>query len=420
MRLLLLTAYFPPENGSASHLFHNMGREFVRRGHEVVVLTGFPTYHVDEETLDRKYRKGLWMREAVEGMTVVRARLFNVPRAVPVLRGLQQVSAAFVYIWSGLFLAGRSPDIILIYSPPLFLGLTGLVLRLATRARIVINVQDLFPQTAIDLGVLRNPLLIRLLRAVEAGIYRRADAVTVHSPGNREHVVRHGGSEAKTSIVPNVVDTETLRPGPRMNAFRRQHAIPEDEIVVSFAGVLGYSQDLDTVIEAAQRLTRIPNLRVYIVGDGIEKGRLVAKAAGAENVRFMPMLPKDQYAELLHASDICLATLRAQVKTPVVPSKILSIMAAGRPLITAMPLEGDAPFIVHDAACGMCVPPEDPGALAESIADLAADRGKRDAMGTAGRAYVERNYSLSICAELYETIFAGMRPQRITPSEERS
>jgi glycosyltransferase involved in cell wall biosynthesis len=411
MKLLLLSTYFPPEIGSASHLFHDMGREFVKRGHDVTVVTGYPTYNIDEKTLDKRYQTGLWMREEMGGMTIVRARLFRVPRAVPWLRGLQQVSGSFVSFFAGWFLAKRA-DMVLIYSPPLFLGLSGLALRLVTRAKVILNVQDLFPQAAIDLGVLRSGFLIGALRAMESFIYKRVDTVTVHSSGNKDHVMAHGGKNERTHVVPNVVDTDAVQPGPRMNAFRKEHGIPESEIVVSFAGVLGYSQDLDTVIDAARSLASIPEVKIYIVGEGVEKERLIAKAGNAPNIRFLPMLPKEQYVDLLHASDICLATLRSQVKTPVVPSKILSIMAAGRPVVAGMPLEGDAPQIVTDAACGMCVAPEDPAALAAAISSLSADVRLRQEMGVSGRSYVESHYSLSVCTALYDGIFAGLKAGR--------
>jgi glycosyltransferase involved in cell wall biosynthesis len=247
---------------------------------------------------------------------------------------------------------------------------------------------------------------------MESFIYKRVDTITVHSSGNKDHVVSHGGKNEKTHVVPNVVDTDAVRPGPRMNAFRTEHGIPDTEIVVSFAGVLGYSQDLDTVIDAARTLVSRPEVKIYIVGDGVEKQRLIVKAGDAPNVRFLPMLPKEQYVDLLHASDICLATLRAQVKTPVVPSKILSIMAAGRPVIAGMPLEGDAPQIVHDAACGVCVAPEDPAVLADAISTLAADARLRQEMGVSGRKYVESHYSLGVCTALYDEIFAGLKARR--------
>jgi glycosyltransferase involved in cell wall biosynthesis len=143
-----------------------------------------------------------------------------------------------------------------------------------------------------------------------------------------------------------------------------------------------------------------------IVGDGVEKPRLEAKARemGLSNVRFLPMQPRDKYPTVLHASDVCLATLHAEVKTPVVPSKILSIMAAGRPVVAALNLDGDAPRLIADARCGLCVPPEDPHALAEAVLQLYHDASLREELGRNGRQYAEEHLSLGACVDRYEEL----------------
>ena len=213
MKLLLLTAYFPPEIGSAAHLFFELGAEFVRTGHEVTVLTGYPSYNIDPLTLETRYRKGLMLTELVEGMRVVRIRAYNAPRHIMVLRGLGQFLSAWVQWLFALFNGPKRVDVILVYSPPLFLGMTALMLRPFKKAKTVLNIQDLFPQSAIDLGVLRNPVLIGLFQRVETFLYKRSNAVTVHSDGNKNHVVRCGGDAARIHVVPNVVDTRSILPG---------------------------------------------------------------------------------------------------------------------------------------------------------------------------------------------------------------
>lgn len=405
MNIMMLTAYFPPEVGSASHLFYELGGEFVRRGHNVTVLTGYPTYNVDASALPAKYKSGLWLRETMEGMTIVRSRSLQMPRHVPILRGIDQVTTSIAFALAGIFLANSRPDVVLIYSPPLFLGITGLALRMIKRARVVLNVQDLFPQSAIDLGVLQNGLLISLFRRVEKYLYRRLDAVAVHSGGNREHVIRCGGSPERTYVVHNPVDTKNVVPGERKNAFRSHHHISDEEFIVSFAGVIGYSQDLDTVIDAAALMKDVPNVIFYIVGDGVEKPRLLKLAEGMKNVRFLPMLDRGDYLALLHASDVCLATLRSEVKTPVVPSKILSIMAAGRPLVAGLPLQGDAPIMIRDAQCGICVEPQNAEKLAQAIKTIHADPALAKEYSKRGRAFVEEHCSLEGCAKSYQSIF---------------
>jgi len=406
MKILLISGYFPPDVGSAAHLFADLGSEFVRRGHQVTVLTNYPSYNVDLNTLPTRYRSGRRMTEQYAGMTVIRTKPLGMPRHIPWLRGLDQVSSAMQFVFAGLRFGGSKPDVILVYSPPLFYGVTALTLRTFTGGKVVLNVQDLFPQSAVDLKLLKNGLLIGLFRRLESSLYRRVDHVTVHSPGNQAHVQRHGGG--RVTVAPNVVDTEAIRPGSRENDFRRRHGISASTVLFSFAGVLGYSQDLDTVIEAARLLGRAHDLIVYIVGDGVEKPRLVEKAGGLDNVRFLPMLPKSGYAELLDASDVGLVTLRAAVRTPVVPSKILSLMAAGRAVLAALPLDGDAPRLIGEAECGRCVAPEDAPALAEAMAALAKDAAMMAEFGRCGRTYAERHLTVGASASTYEQIFQSL------------
>lgn len=412
MRILMLSAYFPPEIGSAAHLFHDLGRAFVERGYAVTVLTGFPSYHVDKEKDERRSRPALWRRETMNGLRVLRVRSFRLPRRVPLLRGLDQVVFSGALALSGSTLLPGFFDIILTYSPPLFLGLSAQILRRLKKAKTILNVQDLFPQSAIDLGLLNNKALIGLFRAVEAYLYKKSDAVTVHSAGNRSHVLRRGGDDRRTGVIPNFVDTREIRPGARYNSFRKRHGIREEEYLVSFAGVIGLSQDIDVILDAAARLKALDPMAFLIVGDGLEKPRLVGKASGMTNVRFLPMLSKEEYAELLPASDISLVTLRKEVQTPVVPSKIMSIMAAGRPVVASLPLAGDSSKLIDEAKSGICVPPESPDHLAQAILRLYENSALAEELGRNGRSYVEEHFSIDVCAGAYEKMFRELLPGR--------
>jgi len=406
MKVLLLTAYFPPDTGSAAHLFYELGTALVERGHRVTVLTNMPGYHA-QGPLDR-YKGKRWIREEINGMEVMRTACLRFPRRFMIGRALWHFSGALAFLLAGLGLPKH--DVALVYSPPLPLGLTAWGLRRLRGIPFVLNVQDLFPQSIIDLGLLRNRWIIWAFEQVERFVYARATHITVHSPGNRDHVVAKGTEPERVSIIPNWVDTRFIQPGPRTNSFRREHGL-DDAFVVSFAGVLGYSQDLDVVLEAA-RLTQsaTPNpqsaILFLIVGDGVEKPRLEAKAQqmGLCNVRFLPMQPRERYPAVLQASDVCLATLHSQVHTPVVPSKILSIMAAGRPVIAALNLDGDAPKLIAAAHCGLCVPPEDPQALADAVLRLYRDPSLRQELGRNGRRYAEEHLSLETCVARYEEL----------------
>ncbi|MGQ9854624.1 MAG: glycosyltransferase family 4 protein [Candidatus Oleimicrobiaceae bacterium] len=407
MKILLLTAYFLPDTGSAAHLFYELGTALVERGHQVTVVTGMPGYHA-QGSLER-YKGKKWIREKVNGMDVVRIAVPSFPRHLMAGRALWQFTGAATSLLAGLCLSHH--DVSIVYSPPLPLGLAAWGLQSLRDTPFILNVQDLFPQSIIDLGLLKNRWIIAAFEAMERFIYARATHITVHSEGNRHHIVSKGAAEDKVTVIPNWVDIEFIRPADRMNGLRKENGW-DDTFIVSFAGILGYSQDLDVVLEAAglinhpQSATYNSKILFLIVGDGVEKARLQTKARqmGLANVRFLPMQPRERYPSVLHASDVCLVTLHDKVKTPVVPSKILSIMAAGRPVVAAVDLNGDAPRLIEQAQCGFCVPSEDPHALAEAVLLLYRDPSLREELGRNGRQYAEEHLSLQACVGRYEEL----------------
>jgi colanic acid biosynthesis glycosyl transferase WcaI len=407
MKILLVSAYFPPDTGSAANLFYDMGRYLVKEGHSVSVLTSFPSYHVAGQA--NSYAGQGFVKEAVDGMAVHRVPVPRFPRHIPAMRALWQFSMSYCFAR----LAGRldKHDVCLVYSPPLPLGLVGGVLRRKNACPFVLNVQDLFPQSAIDLGLLRNKILIRLFQYLERRIYRSANHITVHSDGNKAHVDRTGIDDPKkTTVVPNWIDTDFIRPGPKANPFSKRYGLVE-KFVVSFAGVLGYSQDIDVILNAAAMLKGEKEKVFVIVGDGVEKGRLARKARDMrlDNVLFLPMQSRDVYPHILNSSDVCLSTLKKDVLSPVVPSKILSIMAAGKPLVACMNLNGDAPAIIHQAKCGYVFPAGDSRSLAKAVQKLYDEPDSRREYGANGRDYCVTNFSLDICTDRYTQLFERLR-----------
>jgi len=188
MRILLLTAYFPPDTGSASHLFYELGKSLLKSGHEVKVVTSIPGYFPSGDV--SKYKHKLFMNEKLDGLDTLRIAAPKFPRHIPLTRGIWQFYLAFVFFLSLFFM--KKVDVILIYSPPLTLGLTGWAVSRLKRIPVVLNVQDLFPQSAIDLGVLRNKILIKIFYCLEKFIYGKMDLVSVHSLGNKEYILSKG------------------------------------------------------------------------------------------------------------------------------------------------------------------------------------------------------------------------------------
>jgi glycosyltransferase involved in cell wall biosynthesis len=399
MRILFLSAYFVPEIGSGPHLAYEFARTLTEWGHHVTVVTGFPRYNLPEMPVE--YRGGLTREESMGGVRVLRIKAPNNYGGSTLSRGLVQILAPPVYGLRGRMLPPF--DVVYTVTPPVLMGGAARMAARSGRIPWVASVQDLFPQSMVDLGVLTHPGLIRLFEDMERKLYRRADRITVMSEGNRSHVVSRGARAEHVSVVPNWVDTEAIRPAPRGNAFRAEHGLA-DRFVVLFAGTMGSSQGISVVVDAARLLSDDQSVRFVLVGDGVDKRVLQDRAAGLTNVQFIPMLPQERYAEALHACDVGLVTLRPEVQTPTVPSKIPTIMAAGRPIAASMPLAGDAPQLISAAGAGLVTNAGDAGGLAQSVRALAADRARAAEMGMSGRAYVEAHLSRQACVRRAEAV----------------
>ncbi|MGH9813726.1 MAG: glycosyltransferase family 4 protein, partial [Candidatus Acidiferrales bacterium] len=247
MRILLLTDAFPPEVRSSSHLMYELAEDLQRRGHGVGVVTCVPRYNLAPQDRERSWSA----REVVNGVEVVRVAAPAIHHVSHWRRGLGQLLLPVAFYRAARRL--ERPDVILVYSPPLTLGVAAHWLARRWGSAFVLNVQDLFPQNAIDLGALRNPLLISFFRRLERYVYRRAAAVSVHSPGNAAWLRAQGVDASKLHTIPNWVDLESFADRAGDNLFRRQLGL-DDRFVVLFAGVMGYAQDMEMIVEAAAQL----------------------------------------------------------------------------------------------------------------------------------------------------------------------
>lgn len=385
MRVLLLTNYFPPEIGAASYLYFDLAETLADLGHDVTVVTGFPRYRAQS-------RRGLLRRERVGRSAVIRVASSPFDKGGAIRRGLDHLYLAPSLALGGL-LAGK-PDVILAYSPPLTLGASAWALSRRWNAPFIVNVQDLFPQYAIDIGLLTSRPMIRAFESLERFVYRTADAIIVNSPNSKQHVLARGGSPDRVVAISNWIDVDVICPGPSDNEFRRVNGL-SGTFLVQYAGTMGYQQDLDTLLDAARILLPDARVRIQLIGDGVERDRLQARAReeGLDNVLFTPFQPREEYPQVIQSADVALVMLRREVKTPAIPSKLLGIMAAGTPVIVSADPSGDAPALVEAVGCGLTVEPGCPSALADAILRLKNDPEMASRMGRLGRAHAEANFT---------------------------
>ena len=402
MNILLYTAYFPPETGTGPNLFFQMGRRLVERGHRVRVITGMPQYHVTGDA--SAYTGRRQMRETLGGMEVLRIAVSPGKLHQPAGRGLWHLKTGLASLRSGGFTRGM--DVAAVYSPPMFLALAPWWKNIP----FLLCVQDLFPQTPLELGALGPGPTLHALRAAESFFYRRARMISVHAPSQAEHIAATGVPREKISFLPNWLDTAPFDPQAKGEDLRKELAIPAERFVVTFAGVIGWAQGLEVVLQAAEELRAQREITFLLVGNGVEKPALesAARARQLDNVQFLPMQTPSRYPEVLAASDVGLVTLDARLRVPVIPSKIGSIMAAERPVLAALP-PGDASLLIHDADAGVVVPAGDSHALAQAVMGLRDDAELRRRLAANGRAFAVREFSLDFVVPRFEALLERCR-----------
>lgn len=404
----MLTDRFPPEVRSAAHLFYDLAREFQSRGHDVVVISKVPTGYLAHGKIVNV--SSGW--SVVDGVPTFRSGGFPLFSHNPFIRGLGHLTMAWVF-WRS---SRRWPkaDVVLVSSPPLPLAVVGAKYHRRFGAPFVLNVQDLYPQTAVDLGLLKNHFAIMLAEQMERRTYARAAKIVVHSPGNKEFLVKQRGvQEEKVQVIFNWVNTDIISPRPFQNSFRMEHGLT-GKFVVSYAGIMGYAQDLTSVLQCAALMRGEKGVIFLLCGEGVfePRWRQMAREQNLENVLFLPMQQRDQYLDLLAASDVCLVPLSADLRTPVVPGKLQSIMASGRPVIAIVPPEADAREIIQESGGGLIVEPEKPVELLTAINYLRMNPSVREEMASRGRIFAEIHFSLKVAADVYESLFQELLGRR--------
>ncbi len=392
MKFLILSQYFFPETGAASTRLAAIARELVRNGHSVQVVTGLPNYPY--ERIFPEYRGRVWMHEEWEGIPVYRSWLYAAMGS-GVKRVLNYGSFAATSLFS---LTGVArPDWIFVNSPPATVAFPGLLMARWFRARLIVNVSDLWPDSICDLGIVRNRRLLRWMERFERSMYAHADRVNALTEGIQRTLIEVKSVPAgKVTFMPNGVDTETNRPMPPDAALKASLGLSGKRVAV-YAGNHGYAHALEQVLYAAKELRNRSDVHFLFIGGGSEKRKLVRLAQDLQlhNVTFHDPVPANEVPRYLSIAFCGLVPQRdlAVYRTTNRPAKLMPLMAAGKPVIFAG--EGETIDLLKAAQAGFVVPSEDSGALANAVGVLADNESLCERMGAGGRQYVERNLTWS-------------------------
>jgi glycosyltransferase involved in cell wall biosynthesis len=385
--LLIHQAFVPPnEPGGTRH--YELGRHWVEQGNQFSIVTGDCNYLTGKSSVKKK---GLVEVQDLDGVRVLRAYTYPSLHKSYAWR----IVAFFSFMATSILVSLRSGpvDLVMGTSPSLFQACSAWIVAFLRRRPFLLEIRDLWPEFAIDMGVLKNPVLIRLSRWLERFLYARASHILVNSPAYRDYLLKKGIPAAKISVIPNGVDPAMFNPDARGETTRAAWNLA-DKFVVTYAGALGQANDIATIIGAAEQLRDHANIHFLLAGDGKERAKLeqLAQAHKLTNVTFTGSRPKSEMTDLLGASDACVATLQnIDLFKTTYPNKIFDYMAAGRP--TILGIDGVIRDVVEQAHGGIFVPPGDHSALANAVLELERDRPRAQQMGRNARDYVVRHFN---------------------------
>lgn len=402
MRALLVHQAFASGQEAGGTRHFEFGRHIVAAGHQFTVITADVSY------LTGRAVTAAAQEERLEGVRILRAHTPKTLHRSFMWRAGAFVAFMFGAVWTSRH-AGRV-DVVVGTTPPIFQAAAAWLIAAIRRVPFVLEVRDLWPEFAIALGVLRNPILIRLARWLESFLYRMASHIIVNSPAYRDYLLARGIAAERVTLIPNGVDPEMFTPHADGRRIRERLGL-NGRFIVTYAGALGLANDIGTLLDAAALLRDRPEICVLLVGDGKERARLEASARerGLDNVIFAGAQPKADMAEWLAASDACVAILRdiPEFRTTY-PNKVFDYMAAGRPTILA--IEGVIGDVLREAGGGIIVGPGNSRALADAVLALQADPSAARAMGASARQLVDAKFNRADHARQFLELLLSSSP----------
>lgn len=408
MKLMLLCPHFEPDlHAATGEVMTKLVHSLAERGHEIDVVTSLPWYRGHE--VHDGWRGRPWRREEAAHGTIVRVWPFpvdknNIPARAAGFAGFTSLATA------AAFTLGK-PDVVMGMSPPIFLGDAAWSVAKRWKVPFVFNVQDIFPDVAVDLGAISNPKVIAGLRRYERSLYRRADAISVLSTDQQRNVQSklddRDDSGRKVRIIHNFADTDKVRVVDRMTPYRTEHGLDEKQIVM-YSGNVGLSQSFDLMRAAADRFADRSNVHFVVNGEGAARPDVDAWAATRENVTVANFAPREKVSDVLGAADLHLILLKRGLAQSSTPSKMYGILAAGRPVLASIDEGSEVEITIDAAQAGRAVPPEDETAFLTALEEMLADPVALATMGRNGREHLAESFSPASQAAAFDRLFSEL------------
>jgi glycosyltransferase involved in cell wall biosynthesis len=398
MRILIVVDVYPPEVSSAAALIKELANNLVSKKHEVFVATTFPKNYLAGE-ISEKYKQEFYEED---GIKIIRAKTPPLKKVNFIIRGLSQIILPFlVYRKIKKYIKGRL-DGVIVYSPPLPLAIAGILIKRKYKSKFILMVADIFPQIAIDLGILKNKLAIIFFETMEKIMYKNADFITFHTEKGRQFLIDNKNVDpSKIALVPNWVDV-SLYSAPLKIDFRKKFGL-QNKFTFLFGGIMGPAQGLDFLIEVAHKVKHLKDVAFLLVGDGMEKNKIIqlVEKYKLNNVIIKNFVSKDEYPDLVKSADVGLVCLSSKNKTSFIPGKFQGYLAAGIPVLSFLNKESGGFKLIEETGCGYAIESGDLDKATVAVEELYANKKKNDQMGKNGKKYAKKNLDVGICADKF-------------------
>lgn len=404
----MVVAYFPPEIGSAAHVYYDLAKAFVKSNHEVHVLTSYPRdFNLDKKDMGQKFQ----LSEKIDGIQIHRCKHFAI-RDFPLVRGLEHFYLHFQYFKEYKKINTKF-DVCLMYIPPLPLYKLAQKIKKFDGTPSVLNYQDFHPQELVDVnygGIKKNFVMIKLLEYMERQSYKSADYITVLSEGGINYVVDKGANPKKVTHIYNGTNISDIDIYNKKKDFKFKENI-EDKFLVTYAGILSPFQGIDYILDVAQDLKSNDDIIFYIAGDGMAKNALENRIINEDisNLRLIPFQPREEYYNIINSSDISIVSLDKRMKAPCLPGKLTNLLAMEQPIIGIVSNEIETANFIKNVNCGLVVEPGDTKGLKSAILKLKDNMELRNHLGEFGKEFFKQNMDLDNTVKKYEVIFKGLR-----------
>jgi glycosyltransferase involved in cell wall biosynthesis len=397
MHILLIHQAFTTLNEAGGTRHHEIAAHLIAKGHQVTIITSPISYLTGQKNADFFQIKQI----PANGLTIFRTYAYPALHKSFIHRVINFISFMVSSFLKSIQV--RRVDLIWGTSPPIFQAVSAWLAARLKRVPFLLEVRDLWPAFAIEAGILRNPLLIRLSLWLERFLYSHADLVVVNSPGYIEHVQDKGAKHIE--MIPNGSDASMFKPQENGSDLRKKYGL-ENIFLVVYAGAHGISNDLPIILDAAKQLTKNAKIHFILVGDGKEKTALRQKAQGMTltNLTFFDPVSKNQMADILAAADACIAILKPlELYKTTYPNKVFDYMAAGRPVLLV--IDGVIRKVVEEAKCGLFVQPGDADDLVKKTVWLSQHKAEAKEMGRLGQNYLVEHFNRSALADKFISVF---------------